>query len=86
MAAAVARTQRDLGPIDIAVNCAGWDELKPFVQVGSAVGPDTPVCIIEAMKIFNEIKAECSGVIEKVLIKNGEPVEFGQPLFRVRPG
>ncbi|MFO0828642.1 MAG: acetyl-CoA carboxylase biotin carboxyl carrier protein [Phycisphaerales bacterium] len=57
----------------------------PFVQVGSHVGPDTIVCLIEAMKIFNEIKAECSGTIEAVLVKNGSPVEFGQPLFRVRP-
>ena len=65
---------------------ASSPDASPFVQVGSAVGPDTPVCIIEAMKIFNEIKAECSGVIEKVLIRNGEPVEFGQPLFLVRPG
>jgi len=64
---------------------ASTPDASPFVQAGSAVGPDTPVCIIEAMKIFNEIKAECSGVIEKVLIKNGEPVEFGQPLFLVRP-
>jgi acetyl-CoA carboxylase biotin carboxyl carrier protein len=65
---------------------ASTPDAAPFVKVGSAVGPDTPVCIIEAMKIFNEIKAECSGVIEKVLIQNGEPVEFGQPLFLVRPG
>ena len=57
----------------------------PFVNVGSAVEPDTVVCLIEAMKIFNEIKAECAGAIEKVLVGNGEPVEFGQSLFMVRP-
>lgn len=56
-----------------------------FVRVGSRVEPDTPICIIEAMKIFNEIKAECSGVIERVLVKNGESIEFGQALFGVRP-
>ncbi|MBL9147348.1 MAG: acetyl-CoA carboxylase biotin carboxyl carrier protein [Phycisphaerae bacterium] len=59
---------------------------KPqFVQVGSKVGPETIVCLIEAMKIFNEIKAETSGTIEAVLVKNGQAVEFGQPLFRIKP-
>jgi len=55
-----------------------------FVKVGSHVDPDTVVCIIEAMKVFNEIKAEVSGVIERVMVENGGPVEFGQPLFLVR--
>ena len=58
----------------------------PFAAVGTPVAPDKVVCIIEAMKIFNEIKAECTGVIHKVLVKSGEPVEFGQPLFLVKPG
>lgn len=59
---------------------------KPtFVKVGGSVGADTVVCLIEAMKVFNEIKAETSGTIEKVLVKSGEPVEFGQKLFLVRP-
>lgn len=57
----------------------------PFVGVGSKVGPDSIVCLIEAMKIFNEIKAERSGTIESILVKNGQAVEFGQPLFRIRP-
>lgn len=56
-----------------------------FVQVGGAVSDDTTVCIVEAMKIFNEIKAQCTGTITKVLVANGEPVEFGQPLFLVKP-
>jgi acetyl-CoA carboxylase biotin carboxyl carrier protein len=60
-------------------------DAQPFVKVGSAVGPDTPVCIIEAMKIFNEIKAECSGTVRRVLVRNGESVEFGQPLFAIEP-
>ena len=60
-------------------------DAAPFVTVGTAVGPDTNVCVIEAMKIFNEIKAECSGTIEKVLVTNSEAVEFGQALFLVRP-
>lgn len=56
-----------------------------FVKPGSQIASDSVVCIIEAMKVFNEIKAEVSGTIEKILVKNGEPVEFGQKLFLVRP-
>ena len=55
-----------------------------FATVGSTVTPDTVVCLVEAMKIFNEIKAECAGTIEKSLVKNGDSVEFGQPMFLVR--
>ena len=55
----------------------------PFVTVGATVKPDTVVCTIEAMKVFNEIPAETSGKIVEVLVENGDPVEFGQPLFRV---
>ena len=58
---------------------------SPYVSVGSEVTPDTVVCIVEAMKVFNEIKAEISGTIEKVCVENAHPVEFGQPLFLVRP-
>ncbi|MDZ4756287.1 MAG: acetyl-CoA carboxylase biotin carboxyl carrier protein [Phycisphaerae bacterium] len=58
---------------------------SPFVQIGSKVNEDTIVCLIEAMKIFNEIKAEISGTVEAVQVKNGTAVEFGQPLFRIRP-
>ncbi len=57
----------------------------PFSKPGSQISPDSVVCLIEAMKVFNEIKAEKSGVIEQVLVKNGEAVEFGQKLFLVRP-
>ena len=56
-------------------------EQDPFVSVGSSVSPDTVVCIIEAMKVMNEIKAEKSGTIKKVLVDNAQAVEFGQPLF-----
>ena len=56
-----------------------------FVQPGSLVTADTTVCIVEAMKVFNEIKAEVSGTIHKILAKNEQAVEFGQPLFLVRP-
>jgi acetyl-CoA carboxylase biotin carboxyl carrier protein len=56
-----------------------------YVEMGTPVDPDTVVCIIEAMKVMNEIKAEVKGVITQVLVENGKPVEFGQPLFKVRP-
>jgi acetyl-CoA carboxylase biotin carboxyl carrier protein len=55
----------------------------PYVKVGDHVGPETTVCIVEAMKVFNEIPSEVSGKIVAVLAKNGEPVEFGQPMFKV---
>jgi len=58
---------------------------EPFVKVGDHVTEDTVVCVIEAMKVFNDIRAEMSGTIEKVLVKNGQAIEFGQPLFAVRP-
>jgi acetyl-CoA carboxylase biotin carboxyl carrier protein len=55
----------------------------PYVKVGDPVGPETVVCIVEAMKVFNQIPAEVSGKIVAVLVENGEPVEYGQPLFKV---
>ncbi|MEM1011374.1 MAG: acetyl-CoA carboxylase biotin carboxyl carrier protein [Planctomycetota bacterium] len=56
-----------------------------FVEVGKSVSDATDVCIIEAMKVFNTIKAETSGVIDQILVKDGDAVEFGQALFKVRP-
>ena len=63
---------------------ASSPESDPFASVGTPIGPDTTVCIVEAMKIMNEIKAEISGTIEQVCVQNGQPVEFGQELFKVR--
>ena len=60
-------------------------DASAFVQVGASVGPDTTVCLIEAMKVFSEIKAETAGTIERILVTNGQSVEYGQPLFLVRP-
>jgi acetyl-CoA carboxylase biotin carboxyl carrier protein len=57
----------------------------PFVTVGAVVKPDTVVCIIEAMKVFNQIQAEKSGRIVEILVENGDAVGFGQPLFRLEP-
>ncbi len=59
-------------------------DVPPFVDVGKTVTEDTVVCIIEAMKVMNEIKAETSGIITEVLVENGKPVQFGQVLFKVR--
>ncbi|MGI9087511.1 MAG: acetyl-CoA carboxylase biotin carboxyl carrier protein [Chthoniobacterales bacterium] len=63
---------------------AGSPESPSFVDVGSNVTEETVVCIIEAMKVMNEIKAETSGVIAEVIAENGKPVQFGQVLFRVK--
>ena len=60
-------------------------DANPFVNVGGKVNKATVVCIVEAMKIMNEIKAGVDGTVEKILVENGEPVEYGQPLFLVRP-
>ena len=56
----------------------------PFVKIGSNVESATVVCIIEAMKLMNEIQAEASGEVVKVYVENGQPVEYGQPLFGIR--
>jgi len=53
----------------------------PFVSVGSSVAEGQTLCVIEAMKLMNEIPADCSGVVKEILVENGQPVEFGQPLF-----
>ena len=63
---------------------SGSPDGAPLVDVGKTVTEDTVVCIIEAMKVMNEIKAETSGVIAEVVAENGKPVQFGQVLFRVR--
>jgi acetyl-CoA carboxylase biotin carboxyl carrier protein len=55
-----------------------------FVRAGSHVEPDTVVCIIEAMKLMNEIQAETNGTVEKIYVENGQPVEYGQPLFGIK--
>ena len=65
---------------------AGSPDADPFVAVGSRVNKDTVVCIIEAMKVMNEIKAETSGVIKKILVENATAVQFGQPMFLIEKG
>jgi acetyl-CoA carboxylase biotin carboxyl carrier protein len=63
---------------------AGSPESPPFVDIGKEVAEETVVCIIEAMKVMNEIKAETRGVIAEIVAESGKPVQFGQVLFRVR--
>jgi acetyl-CoA carboxylase biotin carboxyl carrier protein len=63
---------------------AASPDAPPFVSVGTTISPESVVCIIEAMKVFNEIKAETRGTIVKVLVENGQAVEFNQPLFQVK--
>ncbi|NCA82510.1 MAG: acetyl-CoA carboxylase biotin carboxyl carrier protein [Opitutae bacterium] len=65
---------------------AGSPDAEPFVTVGSRVSKDTVVCIIEAMKVMNEIKAEASGVVKKILVENATVVQFGQPMFLIEKG
>ena len=60
-------------------------DAEPFVNVGDRIEKGQVVCIIEAMKLFNEIESEVSGVVRKILVEDGEPVEYGQPLFLVEP-
>lgn len=60
-------------------------EAVSYVEVGTEVNPDSVICIIEAMKVMNEIKAEVRGVVTQICVDNAKPVEFGQPLFKVRP-
>ena len=60
-------------------------EEPAFAKDGDRVSPDTVVCLVEAMKFFNQIKSEVSGTIVKICVSDGDPVEFGQPLFKVKP-
>lgn len=60
-------------------------DAAPFVKIGQRVSKDTVVCLIEAMKVFNEIKAEKDGVVEQILVSNSAAIEFGQKLFAIRP-
>ena len=70
-------------PMVGTVYAAPDPDAPPFVKVGDHIGPETIICIVEAMKVFNQIPAEIAGRIIAVLAENGSPVEFGQPLFKV---
>jgi acetyl-CoA carboxylase biotin carboxyl carrier protein len=83
-APAAAATREITSPMVGTFYLAASPESPSFVEVGREVNEDTVVCIIEAMKVMNEIKAEISGVIAEVVAENGKPVQFGQALFKVR--
>jgi acetyl-CoA carboxylase biotin carboxyl carrier protein len=84
-AAAAAGTLEIKSPMIGTFYRAPSPDSQSYVEVGSEVNPDTIVCLIEAMKVMNEIKAEVKGVVTQILVENAKPVEFGQPLFRIRP-
>jgi len=90
-AADAASDSADAGLIAIESPMVGTFYSKPnpdspiFANVGDQVGPETVVCLVEAMKVFNEIKAEQSGTIAKMCVKDGDAVEFGQPLYMIKP-
>lgn len=74
-----------LAPIVGTFYAAPSPDAPPFVKVGDRVKAGTVLCIIEAMKLMNEIEAETGGTIAEILVDNGQPVQFGQPLFKIRP-
>lgn len=90
-AAAPAARDEDAGLKSITAPIVGTfyrsptPDADPFVGVGQEVDENTVVCIIEAMKVMNEIKAECRGVVRKILAENATPVQFGQALFKIEP-
>ncbi len=93
--AAAAETDAKPAPVDTGASikspmvgtfyAAPSPDAAAYVRVGDHVNPDSVVCIIEAMKVMNEIKAETSGTIQKILVQNAQAVEFGQPLFQIKP-
>jgi acetyl-CoA carboxylase biotin carboxyl carrier protein len=90
-ASAPQATAEDTGLIDVKSPIVGTfyaapsPDAEPYIKVGSDVNTETVVCIIEAMKVMNEIKAETTGTIAKIMVANGQAVEYGQLLFKVRP-
>jgi acetyl-CoA carboxylase biotin carboxyl carrier protein len=74
-----------VSPIVGTFYAAASPESAPFVEVGQRVGAGDVLCIVEAMKVMNEIEAEFSGTVREICLENGQPVEFGQVLFRVEP-
>ena len=74
-----------LSPMPGTFYSAPSPEAEPFVKAGDTVKKGQTLCIVEAMKIMNEIEAESNGVISEILIKNGNPVEYNQPLFKINP-
>ena len=89
-APAAAAAEEGLKTIDSPMVGTFYRSPKPgapvFVEVGDKIAPGKTLCIVEAMKLMNEIEAEIGGTIVEILVENGQPVQFGQPLFKIRPG
>ncbi|MEW6357453.1 MAG: acetyl-CoA carboxylase biotin carboxyl carrier protein [Planctomycetota bacterium] len=91
MPAQTAESAKDSGCIEITSPMvgtfyrAGAPDAEPYVEVGDTVEADDVVCIIEAMKVMNEIKAEIAGEVVEILVENGDVIEYGQPLFKIKP-
>ena len=83
--------QEDDGLVEITSPMVGTfytapsPDSDPYIKTGDSVGEETVVCIIEAMKVMNEIRAETTGTIEKIMVSNGQAIEYGQVLFKVKP-
>jgi acetyl-CoA carboxylase biotin carboxyl carrier protein len=84
-AAAASTTSSIKSPIVGTFYSAASPDAKAFVSVGDVISKGQPLCIIEAMKIMNEIESDVSGKVVAILVKNGQPVEFDQPLFEIEP-
>ncbi len=82
--ASAAKLKEIVSPMVGTFYTSASPESQAYVQPGQEVTPDTVVCIIEAMKVMNEIKAEVSGTIAELCVENGKPVQYGQPLFKVK--
>jgi len=91
-AAAVAEAPVDDGSVTVDSPMVGTfyrasgPGASPFVEVGARVSPGQTLCIVEAMKLMNEIEAETAGTITEILIENAQPVQFGQAMFKIKPG
>lgn len=72
-----------ISPLVGTYYCAPSENAKPFVSIGDTVEQGQTLAIVEAMKLMNEIESECSGTVTEIFVKNGQPVEYGQPLFRI---
>ena len=77
----IQRACREMGIKTVAIHSEADADAKAFVEVGQAVKEGDVICIIEAMKLMNEIDADAAGTIKAILVENGQPVEYGQPLF-----
>ena len=79
----IQRACREMGIKTVAIHSEADADAKPFVEVGGTVKEGQTICVIEAMKLMNEIEADATGMIKAILVESGQPVEYGQPLFLI---